>query len=89
MTTVKLDPEDDNILEKLRAKMILRGKKMSKKDILGRLIKHAAENEDILSNDFMDQSIPLEEDPAWSILNEPHELEFDDTSTRIDEFVYK
>ena len=35
MTTVKLDPEDDNILEKLRAKMILRGKKMSKKDIFG------------------------------------------------------
>lgn len=88
MTTVKLDSEDDELLEKLRAKMILRGKKMTKKDILGKLIKQASVQEELFENDVLDQSVPLEEDEFWRILQRPDKLEMTDTSTKVDEYVY-
>ncbi|MHA1983565.1 MAG: hypothetical protein ACW967_04345 [Candidatus Hodarchaeales archaeon] len=88
MTTVKLDSEDDEILEKLRAKMILRGKKMTKKEILGKLIKQASTQEEFYDADVLNQSFPLEEDPFWVILQKPDKLELTDTSTKIDDYVY-
>ena len=89
MATVKIDPDDDELLEILRAKMILRGKKKTKKEILGELIRNASENEEILTNDIMDQTIPLEKDPMWKILNNPSELDMNDTSENIDDYIYK
>ncbi len=42
MTTVRLTEEDDVLLERLRAKYILLGNKMTKKEILGHLIRKEA-----------------------------------------------
>ena len=86
---MKIDTEEDDLLEKLRAKMILRGKKMTKKDIIGELIKKASEKEELYSNDTLDTSLPLEKDPMWKILNNPDQTGLRDTSTKIDEYIYK
>ena len=88
MTTVKIDTEDDASLEKLRAKMILRGKKMTKKDIIGELIRKATKEEEVYTDDGIDMSVPLDKDPMWDILHSPDPTEITDTSTNVDEYLY-
>ena len=88
MTTVKLDSDDDELLEILRAKMIIRGKKMAKKDILGDSVKKASRVESIFHDDNIDNSVPLEEDHFWIILNNPAKLGLKDTSVNVDDCLY-
>ncbi|MHA2295587.1 MAG: hypothetical protein ACXAEU_22535 [Candidatus Hodarchaeales archaeon] len=65
MSTVRLSEEDDILLEKLRTRYILMGKKMTKKEILGKLIKETALKFE--EQTFQDPN-DLEEDPAWKLL---------------------
>ena len=88
MPTVKIDVEEDELLEKLRAKMILRGKKRTKKDILADLIKKADVEEEMYNSDKIDNSLPLEKDPMWKILNNPDKTGLSNTSINIDEHIY-
>lgn len=88
MATVKIDTDDDELLEKLRAKMILRGVKKTKKDILSELIQNAYKLEEMITTDTIDNTIPLEEDPIWKILQSPDSTGISDTSTNIDDFIY-
>ena len=88
MSTVKIDSEDDELLEKLRAKMILRGVKKTKKDIISELIKRAYKSEELIAEDRLDLTIPINEDPIWKILQSPDSTGIEDTSTNIDEFIY-
>ena len=88
MTTVKLDTEDNELLEKLRAKMILRGVKKTKKDILSELINKAFKSEELISEDTINNTIPIEKDPLWKILQSPDKTGISDTSTNIDDFIY-
>ena len=87
MTTVKIDPNDDELLETLRAKMILRGIKKTKKEILGELIKKATEEENLFNNNF--DRFEIENDSLWQMINNPVELDMDDTSINIDNHIYK
>ena len=88
MTTVKIDSDDDELLEKLRAKMILRGVKKTKKDILSELIRKAFKEEELVTGDTIDNSISLEEDPIWEILHSPDQTGISDSSTNIDDYIY-
>ena len=88
MPTVKIDNQIDELLEKLRAKMIMRGVKKTKKDILSELILREYKSEELLDDDNIDTTIPLEEDPIWEILNNPDKTGIKDSSTNIDDFIY-
>jgi len=88
MATIKIDTEDDELLEKLRAKMILRGLKKTKKDIISELIHKAFKLEELLSDDIIESNIPIEQDPIWKIMQSPDSTGIEDTSTNIDEFIY-
>ncbi|MHA2294098.1 MAG: hypothetical protein ACXACK_18210 [Candidatus Hodarchaeales archaeon] len=87
MTTVRLSKDDEDLLERLRARYILMGKKMTKKEILGKLIRHEAKK-------FEDQPVnhhlpELEDDIAWNLLFKPMKWGIKDTSTTVDEHLYQ
>ena len=68
--------------------MDLRGIKKTKKDILSELIHKAFESEEMIATDSVDNTITVEEDPIWDILNSPDQTGISDTSTNIDDFIY-
>src|SRR3990172_2209805 len=43
VSSIRISPDDDRILEKIRAKYIMKGIKLTKKEIVGQLIKKKAE----------------------------------------------
>ncbi|MHA1450386.1 MAG: hypothetical protein ACTSP4_13300 [Candidatus Hodarchaeales archaeon] len=86
MTTVRLSKDDEDLLERLRAKYILMGKKMTKKEILGNLIRHEAKK---FEDEEVDSQLPgLEDDIAWKLLNAPLKWGIKDTSTTVDKHLY-
>ncbi|MFW9856657.1 MAG: hypothetical protein ACFFFG_16520 [Candidatus Thorarchaeota archaeon] len=87
MTTVRLNKDDEDLLERLRARYILMGKKMTKKEILGQLIRQEAKKfEEELNNQHLPK---LEEDIAWKLLQTPTKWGIKDTSTTVDEYLYQ
>lgn len=86
MSTIRLRPQDAETLEKLRARLILQGKKLTKQELLGLLIERAA-NQDIHA--FLSSEEPdSENDPALTLLDEAPDWGIDDASERVDEFLY-
>ncbi len=86
MTTVRLDKDDEELLDRLRARYILMGKKMTKKEILGQLIRQEAKK-------YEDEQTrapgKLEEDPAWILLDKAKKWGIKDTSTTVDKYLYQ
>nr|MDO8111232.1 hypothetical protein [Candidatus Sigynarchaeota archaeon] len=81
MSTVRLDEKHSKMLDELKAKLTLQGKKISKQEIVGRIIEIASNNNEIL----------LDEQPQAA--NDVDELKiFDwgisDTSTTVDQHLY-
>ncbi len=62
MSTVRLSKEDEKLLERLRAQYILMGKKMTKKDLLGQLIRKEAKRIEYTDSSALPK---LEKDLAW------------------------
>jgi hypothetical protein len=86
ITTVRLNKDDEDLLERLRARYILMGKKMTKKEILGNLIRQEAKKfEDGVVNHHLPR---LEDDYAWKLLQKPMKWGIKDTSTTVDEYLY-
>lgn len=87
MTTVRLSKDDEDLLERLRARYILMGKKLTKKEILGNLIRQEAKK---FENEVIDPHLPkLEDDIAWKLLRTPLKWGIKDTSTTVDKHLYQ
>ena len=87
MTTVRLSKDDEDLLERLRARYILMGKKLTKKEILGNLIRQEAKK---FEDEAVDHQLAkLEEDPAWKLLQKPIKWGIKDTSTTVDKYLYQ
>lgn len=87
MTTVRLGKDDEELLERLRARYILMGKKMTKKELLGQLIRQESKK---YENEQLKHPLPkLEEDSAWILLQSPIKWGIKDTSTTVDKYLYQ
>ena len=86
MSTIRIDERHANLLDRLVAHLSLRGKKVNKKTLIGKLIDEAAVSEGIPVNEDV---VPLEEDPAWTGLNETFTLGITDLSENVDKYLYR
>jgi hypothetical protein len=87
MSTTRVEEKHQKLLDKILAKRVLRGAKISKTKLIGKLIEEAAISEGICGYD--DDIIPFEEDPAWKGLQITYDLGISDLSERVDEFHIK
>jgi hypothetical protein len=87
VATVKIDEEHKRKLERYVASHLLkRGKKISMQRVLGAMVDHALECEKFAQT--FEKLPPLEEDPAWIMLQNPKNWGVRDASEKIDEHVY-
>jgi hypothetical protein len=86
--TIKIDDAKKQKLDLFLARLRLReGKKVTLQEAVGVMIDNALEDEDAFMQNFKELP-PLEEDPAWKMLEKPKNWGVKDASTRVDEFVY-
>ena len=85
-STIRIDKEHLKLLDKLIAHLTLKGQKISKKELIGKLIEDALILEGIKDSD---KKISLENDPAWKGLEDAFNLGITDLSERVDEFLYE
>ena len=86
--TIKIDDDKKRKLDRFLAQLLLKeGKKITLQEAVGVMIEHALKDEEEFMQDFKDLP-PLEEDPAWKMLENPKHWGIKDASTRIDEYVY-
>lgn len=86
--TVKIDDNRKQKIDRFLAKLMLQeGKKVTIQDAVGVMIDHALEDEEAFAQNFKELP-PLEEDPAWKMLENPKHWGIKDASTRIDEYLY-
>ena len=85
MSTIRIDKEHAKLLDELIAHLTLRGQKISKKKLIGKLIENALILEGIKDSD---KNISLENDPAWKGLEDTFNLGISDLSERVDEYLY-
>ncbi len=86
--TIKIDDCKKQKLDRFLAKLYLReGKKVTIQEAVGAMIDHALEDEEEFMQQF--QALPpLEEDPAWNLLEKPKNWGVKDASEKIDEVLY-
>ncbi len=87
MSSIRIDKKHSKILDKLIARMTLKGQKISKKQLVGELIELAAAEEQKISkfNELPD----LKEDPAWKGLSKTYKSGIKDLSTSVDQLLYR
>lgn len=86
-TTVKIDEERKQKLERYLASLLLRrGKKIPMQRALGMMVDHALGCKEFAQK--LEELPPLEEDPAWKLLKKPKNWGVRDASEKIDEYVY-
>ena len=85
MSTIRIDKEHAKLLDELIAHLTLKGQKISKKKLIGKLIENALILEGIKDSD---KNISLENDPAWKGLEDTFNLGISDLSERVDEYLY-
>ena len=66
--------------------MLNEGKKVTIQEAVGVMIDHALQDEIAFAQNF--KELPLKEDPAWKMLENPQHWGVRDASTRIDENLY-
>ena len=74
------------MLDKLISHLVIRGDKISKKDLIAKLIEDAIISEGLKINPNEDS---ISDDPAWKGLDDVFELGIKDLSERVDEILYK
>lgn len=86
--TIKIDNAKKQKIDRFLARLMLQeGKKVTIQEAVGVMIDHALEDEEGFTQNFKELS-PLEEDPAWKMLENPKHWGIKDASTRIDEYLY-
>ena len=86
MSTIRIDKEHAKLLDELIAHLTLKGQKISKKELIGKIIENALMLEGIKDSG---KDISLEEDPAWKGLEDTFSLGISDLSERVDELLYE
>ena len=86
ISTIRIDKEHLKLLDKLIAYMTLKGQKISKKELIGKLIENALIIEGF--NDS-DENLSLEDDPAWKGLEDTFNIGISDLSEKVDELLYE
>jgi len=86
MSTIRIDKEHAKLLDELIAHLTLKGQKISKKELIGKIIENALLLEGIMDSD---KNISLENDPAWKGLEDTFNLGISDLSERVDELLYE
>ena len=88
VTTLRISDDINRKLEEFLALLLLRkGVKVDKKTFVEKAILWAMQSEDFL-REITGDVVPLEEDPAWILLDKPKRWGVEDSSTRIDEYLY-
>ncbi|MGD6851089.1 MAG: hypothetical protein ACQCN6_03410 [Candidatus Bathyarchaeia archaeon] len=86
--TIKIDECKKHKLDRFLAKLYLQeGKKVTIQEAVGAMIDHALEDEEEFMTHFQELP-PLEEDPAWKMLQNPKNWGIKDASEKIDEVLY-
>lgn len=86
--TIKIDNEKKQKINRFLAQLMLNeGKKVTIQEAVGVMIDYALKDEAAFSQNFKELP-PLEEDPAWKMLENPKHWGVKDASTRIDEYLY-
>ncbi len=89
MSTIRIDKEHQEILDRLLATLVLKGKKINKKDLIGELIEDAAHKMAESEPNFSDALLPLTEDPAWIGLEKTFKLGHPTLSESVDRELYR
>jgi len=88
VTTVKLDENRKQALDRFLASLIVEGGvKVSLQEVLGLMVDYSLENRSELVKRIK-KLPPLEDDPAWRMLNHPDNWRVEDASEKIDEYLY-
>ena len=85
--SIRIDKEHNEMLDKLIARLILMGKKITKKELIGHLIETAAKEENSIAE--LNKNLGLEDDPLWIGLSKTHKSGIKDLSTSVDQLLYK
>jgi len=86
--TIKIEWEKKEKLDRFVASLLLReGIKITLQEALGIIIDYALENEEEIIK-RLKALPPLEEDPAWKLLEKPLHWGVKDSSKLIDEYLY-
>jgi hypothetical protein len=86
--TIKIEWEKKEKLDRFVASLLLReGIKITLQEALGIIIDYALENEEEIIK-RLKALLPLEEDPAWKLLEKPLHWGVKDSSKLIDEYLY-
>jgi len=86
MSTIRIDKKHSKLLDELISHLILRGKKMTKKELIGKLIERAFYAEGLK---ILHKEKTIEEDPAWKGLDNTFKLGILDLSEKVDELLYR
>ncbi len=86
--TIKIDDDKKQKIDRFLAKLMLQeGRKVTIQEAVGVMIDNALDDEEAFTENFKELP-PLEEDPAWRLLETPKHWGVKDASTRIDEYLY-
>jgi hypothetical protein len=86
MSTIRIDKKHSELLDELISHLILRGKKMTKKELIGKLIERAFYAEGLK---ISDKEKKIENDPAWKGLDKMFKLGISDLSEKVDDLLYR
>jgi hypothetical protein len=86
MSTIRIDKKHLKLLDRLVSHLILRGDKVSKKDLIAKLIEEAMVAEGLEENE---NTSLVTDDHAWNGLNDVFELGIEDLSEKVDEILYQ
>ncbi len=86
MSSIRVSKKHVELLDRLIAVLLLRGKKISKKDLIGKIIEDAAASEGIILDE---ETVPLEKDIAWLCLEESFDFGIPDLSENVDKYLYE
>lgn len=86
MSTIRIDKRHLKLLDKLISHLTLRGNKISKKDLVAKLIENAMIDEGLEEHE---SSELVEDDHAWKGLDDVFELGIEDLSEKVDEILYR
>ena len=86
--SVKLDKERKRNIERFLANLIVQENiKITIQEALGLMVDYSIENKDEIVK-RLKRLPPLKEDPAWKMLRKSDDWGVDDSSERVDEFLY-
>ena len=86
MSTIRIDKKHLKLLDKLILHLRLRGNKISKKDLIAKLIEDALKAEGLEEKETL---YSITDNHAWKGLNDVFELAIEDLSEKVDKILYQ